>query len=388
MKDENSNLISRYRFGAKYITDYEQFKKEVFSKTVVPHQVEIQPPPRGKKICWLECPYCYGASAIDNGERFSRERCIQIMEEIATGGVRKIIFAGYATDPLNCEYIDDLLEVAINNKQVFGFNTKALKVRSRFFDLLARDDLTQNSYFSLSVDAGSNEVYNLVHDVKSKAKIYDRVLKNAMRIGEARVKSGLLFDFSAAYLINSHNNSIEEVNAFIKDFKAAGCNMLRFTFAQPPRDRETPQGVVPSAEECQVYAKKLRPIIEGQSTDSCIVMIVDADAEHGIFQKPRTLPCFARFAYPTVGFDGWLYHCSQSSAPNFHGMALGDLSKRGFWDIFYDYDSENLGQYFSQCGRKMADAGCRCDRKEHVLNASVISSGIFDNIINQSVSHD
>ena len=156
--------------------------------------------------------------------------------------------------------------------------------------------------------------------------------------------------------------------------------MLRFTFAQPPRGFEPPAGVVPSAEECQHYAEKLRPVIEEQSTDECVVMFVDADTEHAIFRKPRTVPCFARFTYPTVGFDGWLYHCSQSSAPNFHGMALGDLTKRGFWDLFYDYDSENLGQYFTQCSKKMADAGCRCDRKEHVVNAGVNSSGVFGNL--------
>lgn len=379
----DNSLISRYRFGAQYITDYEQFKVQVLSKTVIPHQVEIQPPPRGKKICWLECPYCYGGSAVDNGVRFSRERCMQVMEEIAAGGVRKIIFAGYATDPLNCGYMDDLLEIAINNNQVFGFNTKALKVSGRFLDLLARSDITPKSYLSVSVDAGCNEVYNLVHAVKSKAKIYDRVLQNVVRIGEARVKSGVSFDISAAYLINGHNNSVEQVNTFIRDFKGAGCNVLRFTFAQPPRDFETPEGVVPSAEECQLYAEKLRPVIEEQSTDECVVMFVDADAEHGIFRKPRTVPCFARFTYPTVGFDGWLYHCSQSSAPNFHSIALGDLTKRSFWDLFYDYDSENLGQYFTQCSKKMADSGCRCDRKEHVVNASVNTSGVFGNLLEQ-----
>ena len=39
---------------------------------------------------------------------------MQIMEEIAAGGVRKIIFAGYATDPLNCGYMDDLIEIHTN----------------------------------------------------------------------------------------------------------------------------------------------------------------------------------------------------------------------------------------------------------------------------------
>ena len=86
------------------------------------------------------------------------------------------------------------------------------------------------------------------------------------------------------------------------------------------------------------------------------------------------MPCFARFVYPTVGFDGWLYHCSQSSAPNFRLMALGDLNKYNFWDLFYNYDISRMDEYFDQCGANMKKTGCRCDRKMHILNQNAINS--------------
>ena len=63
---------------------------------------------------------------------------------------------------------------------------------------------------------------------------------------------------------------------------------------------------------------------------------------HNIYKKPRTIPCYARYIFPTVGFDGWLYNCSQSSAPNFRSAALGDLTKKDFWDLYYDYDNGKL----------------------------------------------
>ena len=99
--------------------------------------------------------------------------------------------------------------------------------------------------------------------------------------------------------------------------------------------------------------------------------------EHDIFFKPRTKPCFARWIYPTVGYDGWLYHCSQSGSPNFRPMALGDLNKAGFWDLFYDYDTQNFDKYMTSCGQKMDETSCRCDRKMHVTNQSVINSNVF-----------
>ena len=113
-KVEKKNLIKKYTFKNNYIGDLEKFKKNILNKSLVPSQVEFQAPPRGKKICWMECPYCYGLSATDNGDRLSKERGLEILDEIINGGVKKIIFAGYATDPLNCEYIDDLLEKTIN----------------------------------------------------------------------------------------------------------------------------------------------------------------------------------------------------------------------------------------------------------------------------------
>ena len=48
----------------------------------------------------------------------------------------------------------------------------------------------------------------------------------------------------------------------------------------------------------------------------------------------RTMPCFARFIYPAVAYDGYLSHCSQSGAIRFRDMSLGNLQNNNFWDLF------------------------------------------------------
>ena len=193
-KNKQKELKKKYTFQTDYLKDINNFKNEIFEKKIIPYQVEFQAPPRGKKICWLECPYCYGLSADDNGERLSKERGLEILKQILDGHVKKIIFAGYATDPLNCSYIDDLLELTISNKAVvFGFNTKALKISERFFDILKKNKLVESSYISLSVDAGSNQTYNKIHAVKAKkANIYDNVLKNSKKLGNIKKKITLI----------------------------------------------------------------------------------------------------------------------------------------------------------------------------------------------------
>ena len=376
---EKEALVARYKFGATYIADFEEFRGQVLGKTVIPHQVEIQPGPAGKNICWLQCPYCYGGSADDTGERLSGERSVEILEEIAAGGVNKVIFAGYCTDPLNCTYIEDLLSVAIKRGMIFGFNTKALRVSDRFLALLSSSEIATGSYFSVSVDAGFNGSYNTVHGITNElSRVYDRVLKNVTSISSARKTSGVHFDISAAYLINGLNNTNGEIRKFVSDFSEAGCNLIRFTFPQLPRGKvEGELQTVPSPEECDQYRHRLEPLISELDSDSCRVLFVDADHEHDISRKARSMPCVARFVYPTVGFDGWLYHCSQSSAPNFRKIALGNLKDRSFWDVFYDYDVDHLGRYFAEYEKKMEEVNCRCDRKEHLVNIGVAQSGIF-----------
>ena len=80
-------MFSKYLYKTDYIEDYEKFKKDIIAKTVVPYQVEIQPGSTSKKICWLECPFCYGKSAKDTGERLPIERYIDLINHIASGGV-------------------------------------------------------------------------------------------------------------------------------------------------------------------------------------------------------------------------------------------------------------------------------------------------------------
>ena len=157
-KKHQKKLEEKYQFKTNYIKDISNFKNEILTKKIIPHQVEFQAPPRGKKICWLECPYCYGLSAEDNGERLEKERGIEILRQILDGGVKKIIFAGYATDPLNCSYISDLLELTIKKNSLFGFNTKALRIEDRFFEILKTNNLTdgaEGKFIITSLNSGS-----------------------------------------------------------------------------------------------------------------------------------------------------------------------------------------------------------------------------------------
>ena len=373
-----NEVDKKYKFENKYFKDPENLKKKIIDKTIIPHQVEFQPGSQSKKICWLSCPYCYGESAINTSERPSTERLVEILNEIADGGVNKVTFAGWATDPLNSKSIDDLLETAIKRKMIFGFNTKPLKVSDKFVNLLKNNEINKDSWISLSIDSGSNDVFNKVHGMETKAPLYDRVLQNVNQIKEAN-NPNRKFDISAAYLLNKYNSSKDAIAKFLSDFKKAGCNLIRFSFAQPPRGLAHQDKIetVPLSEEKNEIMNSLKDWIKSHDTEECRVIITDPDSENDIFYKNRTLPCVARFIYPTVGFDGRLYQCSQSAAPNFKEMELGDLKNNNFWDLYYNYDVSDFSNFFRKTNKMMNKLGCRCDRKEHIVNTKIKNSNFL-----------
>jgi len=363
----------RYQYGADYLGDPATLLARIRKKTILPHQIEWQPgPPVGAKICWLECPYCYGGSATLSPERLPRDRALTVMNEMLAGGIRKFIFAGYATDPLFSPELDPILTLAIYFGGVtVGFNTKALVVPQYLIRLLSqgRARITPQSYVQVSVDAGSNPIYNQVHGVaKADSGLYDRVRRNIELLAWTGV------EVAATYLVNRLNADEEEMERFVVHMLDAGVKVIRFAFAQLPRGA-TAMPTVPTAEECRVYADRVRRLVEIWQGHGATIFLANADADHDLFRKPRTLPCVARFVYPTVGYDGWLYHCSQSASPDFRRMALGDLSRRGFWDLYYDYDPDALDVLFQTGSTLMCLCDCRCDRKEHLVNLSAARMG-------------
>ena len=100
-----------------------------------------------------------------------------------------------------------------------------VKLNFVFLSILDKGEITEGSYISLSIDAGSNETYNKIHNVKGSANIYDKVLKNVKNLGMCREKNK--FDLSAAYLVNIHSGNSYDYEKFINDFIDAGCNLLR-----------------------------------------------------------------------------------------------------------------------------------------------------------------
>ena len=141
--------MSFLTYSKSYVDDAQQFYQSIKDRTVVPHQIEFQPGSSSSKICWMECPHCYGINTEHSQERLSLDRYHELLDECAS--IPKVIFSGYATDPFFYKDIVQLIAHARDNAQIIGMHTKLLKIpRGLHYALM---DAPEESYISVSLDA-------------------------------------------------------------------------------------------------------------------------------------------------------------------------------------------------------------------------------------------
>ena len=373
-----NDLLNRTNYNTSYIQEsYDEFAEKVLNYTCVPHQLEIQPGrEKGKALCWMSCPYCYGGSATNSGDRLSKDRYKEIIEEVSNGPngrINKIVLAGYATDPLNYEHIDELYETSIKYNFITGMHTKLLRYSKNFINLIANNNIPK-SYVSISVDAGFKENYNSTHGIKSSKDILSRIYDNIHKLIENKTEN---LDINTTYLLTTLNSSEEEISKSIRDLSNLKVDTLRFSFPQVPRnyDYSIKDNIfIEDRKKCISLVKKIIAMNENKDT---YVSVVDPDTKYNI-NKLRSIPCFARFAHPAIGLDGYLYHCSESSSPDFHSMSLGNLKNNNFWDLYYSYNKEKVLKDF----KKMEENKCMCDRKLYIVNEEIKNTGLLEKMKN------
>jgi MoaA/NifB/PqqE/SkfB family radical SAM enzyme len=365
-------FLDRIGYRTRYFDDPNVVIERIIDKSIVPYQVELQPGRlKGKRICWLTCSYCYGLSSDNVADRLTPERYLAILDELANGSrarIDKVILAGYATDPLNYEYIDDLAERALSHQMVVGIHSKFIRASERLIAALTAATIRDTNYITISVDAGDSRSYDLTHGLKGKSATYDRVIANISALVRSKRRNGAKLDIATNYLLTTVNSDAQTVERGIENLVQVGVNSIRFSFPQLPRGFDTRAGtILPLESDIPRIYDAVRNIVEKFKSRETEIVVLDYDRDQGIAER-RSFPCLARFIYPAVSYDGYLSHCSQSAAAHFRNMSLGNLQTRSFWDVFYDYDPADFWNMLERQHAKMNANDCRCDRKEHTVN--------------------
>ena len=336
--------MSFLTYSKSYVDDAQQFYQSIKDRTVVPHQIEFQPGSSSSKICWMECPHCYGINTEHSQERLSLDRYHELLDECAS--IPKVIFSGYATDPFFYKDIVQLIAHARDNAQIIGMHTKLLKIpRGLHYALM---DAPEESYISVSLDAYDDATYSAAHGYPHD--VYDRIVDN---ISDLANHTSLRVNVN--YLVNQWNNDSEGFKKMYNDVMAAGADVVRFSIAQQPHFGEF--GVVPTKVDWS--------LVEGKAG----VEIYDVSGD-----EAQVVPCWARWLFPAVSYDGYLARCSETSSPTWDDIRLGSLHTNSFWDLYYDYCMFET--------KALQAAQCMCDRKQMWANRQLNSTiGVVNEMV-------
>jgi MoaA/NifB/PqqE/SkfB family radical SAM enzyme len=322
--------MSYLTYSKPYVEDAHEFYQAVKQRTVVPHQLEFQPGSSSSKICWMECPHCYGINTEHSKERLSLERYHEILDECAS--IPKIIFSGYATDPLFYKHCPELIAHTVRQSQIVGIHSKCLKITDELIE--AVQGCVHGSYISISLDAYNDTTYSLAHGYPHA--VYDRIIQNIDQLARET-----LLQINVNYLVNQWNNDAEGFKQMYNDVMSVGADVVRFSVAQQPHFGES--SVVP------------------ESIDWTLVQGLSGVQIYPQWQdEAQVVPCWARWLFPAVSYDGWLARCSETASPTWDETRLGSLHDHSFWDLYYDYCN------FST--KLLKAAQCQCDRKQMWAN--------------------
>lgn len=347
-------MTNVYSYGESVLSKFTNLTERVESDTLIPHQIEIHPPPKGKKLCWFGCKHCYTQTDIDESERILGSRLVEIIDEVSNGSPKtgekpeKLIISGFRTDPLNSNTIFDVLEASKRGKFVTGIHTKGLKLTDELIEGLTRDNI-EGDYISFSIDAGNNLTYNKVHGVNNhQAILYDQVRKNISRLMDKVRTSNSDLKVRLTYLLTNENCD-EQVVDFIKHFSDLGVHTLRFsipilpTMGNQERNNDFPKV---SVHDLKVFEERFYNL---KKEDTDFVYLKFENNPH------RVQPCWSRWLLPTIGYDGYLYPCCLVASKEFESLRIADVKKVGFWDAYYKKVDLDLGLANCQCDRKAAE---------------------------------
>ena len=171
------------------------------------------------EVCNLACPGCISEDLVCNKTSFSRERLLEIAQEMKEAGVKAVILIG-GGEPLAHPAVGEFMEYLGKNDIHIGITTNGCLI-DRYMDIIAE----YASWTRVSMDAGTPEQFNKVRPAKSGINEFDHIVSNMREL--AKKKKGKL---GYSYLIRTKKDgfglesNIDELYVAAKLARDIGCD--------------------------------------------------------------------------------------------------------------------------------------------------------------------
>jgi MoaA/NifB/PqqE/SkfB family radical SAM enzyme len=171
------------------------------------------------EVCNLACPGCISEDLVCNKTSFSRERLLEIAEEMCDAGVKAVILIG-GGEPLAHPAVGEFIEYLGKHDCSIGITTNGCFV-DRYMDVIAK----YASWTRVSMDAGTPEGFMKVRPSKSGLCEFEHIIENMRQLG--KIKTGKM---GYSFLIRTKRDgfglesNIGELYAAAKLAREIGCD--------------------------------------------------------------------------------------------------------------------------------------------------------------------
>lgn len=171
------------------------------------------------EVCNLACPGCISEDLVENSTSFTRERLLQIAEELYQMGVKAVILIG-GGEPLAHPAVGEMIQYLGEHDIHIGITTNGYFI-NQYIDEIAK----YVSWTRVSMDAATQETFDMLRPAKNGISAFYQIINNMRAL--AKVKTGKL---GFSYLIRTEadgfgiQSNIHEIYDAAVLAKEIGCD--------------------------------------------------------------------------------------------------------------------------------------------------------------------
>jgi wyosine [tRNA(Phe)-imidazoG37] synthetase (radical SAM superfamily) len=347
-----------------------------------PITVEFHP----TNICNHACPACtFGISNIDSDKRVSFDMALldNLIKDLKKLGVKAIDISG-GGEPLCHGDIGKIINSFATESFDVGLVTNGYAL-SDGNDNDTKEELRENilskcTWCRISVDAGSQETYSVMHGNRPHIK-FDDIVKKIEIMAHDKIKMGSKTTLGVSFLLTP-SNFLDLIRSICIFREIKGIDYFQVK----------PVVVAPSArgkENIIFWDKRLFELltaIKTYETPAFKVFTLSYKFADMLLSEDTGLPfkkCWGHPFYPTISADGSILVCCHMLNNLLNGKSAGIYGKItntcGFSDI---WDSKSRYEVGDQIETRLCPCNCKLSETNKVLDSFYGQNVMHENFIN------
>lgn len=313
----------QFRYERQLLINNLDLVEKIIKGEPVPFPLFVEIHPSGK--CNNNCRWCRGESGKKTPHfapsLLDEKVLLRLIDELHGLGVKGLLFDGYYGEPLLNPATVSAMRKAIDLEMQVGLGTNG-----RLLDSSVREVAVYANYVRVSLDVGSNEMYNLLKGTKGKP--FNRIIGNLTELAKLKRERKTKVRIGVSFIIQPEN--VSEIISITEKVKSIGADDIQFKLAMADLLGRLTREQVDTAYQHLETAKTR------YSTEKFSVIIMqtkkEAIKEMTTSISPDYDVCYPHHLMSVIGPEGNVYPCCEHT--DRPGESFGNVNKSSFAEIW------------------------------------------------------